>query len=136
MIIRGDDETALKDADRNIKSFVKSDGSVINVLERLTPAEERNFFKSFFAGVESDQNHLIEEFSKQDHYKKSQVEMAGNRMADLKDDDKKGGIRIGNRRGNSVQVRSYNRKPIQKSAKRPVRRTGHPIRRGRRIGGR
>lgn len=136
LIIRGDDETALKDADRSIKSFVKSNGSVINVLERLTPAEERNFFKSFFAGVEADQNHLIEEFSKQDHYKKSQVEMAGNRMADLNKEGKKGDIRVGNRRENSVRVRSYNRRPVQKSVKRPARQTARPVRRGRRIGGR
>lgn len=83
MIIRGDSRNALKTAEKQIKSFVQRDGSVISIIERPKPEEERKLFHTIFSGLEYEDNAQLDEFMKQDHYRKSEVEMAGSRMADV-----------------------------------------------------
>ena len=83
MIIRGDSRNALKTAEKQIKSFVQQDGSVISMMERPKPEEERKLFHTIFSGLEYENNAQLDEFMKQDHYRKSEVEMAGSRMADV-----------------------------------------------------
>lgn len=80
MILKGDDKTAMSNADRLTRIFIEQNAAVIAYMERPTADEEKAFFRSIYSGISRKENERLEEFNKKHKGQKSNLETAGSRV--------------------------------------------------------
>lgn len=116
LILHSSNLHSLREAEKQLGIFMEqTNGSVITMIERPKPKDERAFYRTLYCGLDTViDDERLKKFKEQDKGRKSEAELAGSRVADLREK--------ANQRGTArparIQAVRRGRSP-QGSAKRP-----------------